>query len=280
MNTKQSSLFTSAKPSFRLLRVLKLHRLKLHYMKSQWLNWRLRLEERRLHWKRLPLEEQQRREIRIWMWGAGTLLTLVTTLSVVEARQARLAERVAIPEGLRMIRIQLIGPDHEAALDWPDDVSQVDLYSSQDARPVLKGVDLWRSPRGIFSVLVPETLLEESGIPRDLQLPLRAIRRAQPDVGITTTSDTSETIRHEGSTNELAIDSALRPIRRYTPKRVLPHRLAVHAEVGIEAEPSSMEIEDWQIEGRKGGSGEETSASGNEISESTNLPPLQHLDDE
>jgi hypothetical protein len=153
--------------------------------RSQWLRLRYEFERRRREWHRLPIEEQQRREVRLWMWGAGILLTFITSLSVFDARQARSAQSLKVPEGLRLIRVQLIGPDHEAAMEWPDDVNRVDLYTSESTRPLLRGVDLWRSSRGgrgSFSVLLPEALLSGSGLPKELKFPLRAVLRSDSDV--------------------------------------------------------------------------------------------------
>lgn len=173
----------------------------LNRWRSHGLSLRHELESRRREWRRLPLEEQQRREVRLWMWGAGILLTFITSLSVFDARQARSAQSLKIPDGLRLIRVQLIGPDHEAAMEWPDDVNRVDLYTSESTRPLLRGVDLWRSsrgPRGSFSVLLPETLLSDSGLPLELKLPLRAILRSDSDLmGETNVSTTSASTRHQ-----------------------------------------------------------------------------------
>lgn len=205
----------------------------LNRWRSHGLGLRHELESRRREWRRLPLEEQQRREVRLWMWGAGILLTFITSLSVFDARQARSAQSLKIPDGLRLIRVQLIGPDHEAAMEWPDDVNRVDLYTSESTRPLLRGVDLWRSsrgPRGSFSVLLPETLLSDSGLPLELKLPLRAILRSDSDLmGETNVSTTSASTRHQSQ----SLAQHATPNLRSPQVARRGRKPIIHTEVGI-----------------------------------------------
>ncbi len=265
---------------------------------SRWQIWRDAWDKRRRSWQRLPIEEQQRREVRLWMWGAGGLLTLMTALSVVEARQSRHEENFKIPEGLRMVRINLIGPDHEAALEWPDDVNRVDLYSSQHSRAILRGVDLWRSPRGSFSVLVPESLLQESGLPRDLQLPVRAIRRGEYEnrelPAAPESNAEAEAIRLRSNSSALHRErsSGTSKSRRRTSTVV------IHTELGLDPDPDATAREEWR--------GTNPNDAKEDLSESspltvddgemlnmsspsmttedsqtmTDRPPLQHLEDD
>gem|GEM_PF-5575143 len=206
----------------------------LNFCLSQWRRLRYEFESRRREWRRLSDEEQQRREVRLWMWGAGILLTFITSLSVFDARQARSAQSLKVPEGLRLIRIQLIGPEQEAAMEWPDDVNRVDLYASESTRPILRGVDLWRSVRGArgsFSVLIPEALLSDSGLPRELKLPLRAVLRSDKDaIGESRTSSASGPLRDQTQSLRSA------PLVRRARKPI------IHTEDGI-VEAQSHQLE-------------------------------------